>query len=161
MPGLGIVLTIGRCLTIGMVGVVLGLALINQLPWLLPAHFAICTVMFFFLRIMITPRSSAEDAAMASAVLSGGAGALTGGAGSPGGDGAAASNEEVQVGVEVGVEKAQETANSEEPPTDVAASMEGGGGEGEHHAEEVTAAVAAVAVDDPPSALSPPIPASP
>ena len=26
MPGLGIVLTIGRCLTIGMVGVVLGLA---------------------------------------------------------------------------------------------------------------------------------------
>ena len=46
-------LTIGRCLSIGLVGD-LGLALIQRLPWVLPLHVAICSAMFVFLRIMIT-----------------------------------------------------------------------------------------------------------
>ena len=57
VPGLGVVLTIGRCLSIGLVGVALGLALIQRLPWVLPLHVAICSAMFVFLRIMITPQT--------------------------------------------------------------------------------------------------------
>lgn len=55
LPGCGIVLTIGRCLSLGMIGFALGIAFLEQAPWLLPSHATICVLLFCLLRSMVSP----------------------------------------------------------------------------------------------------------
>lgn len=51
------ILSVGRALSLGLVGLVAGVALRKQAPWLLPAHLTAILAMFVFVRIMVMPAS--------------------------------------------------------------------------------------------------------